>query len=175
MVSVPEFSHVVKLSEIGGGRQLHLTANDGERTSLAERFGLAALDSLTADIGLKHEASGISATGHLTATLEQNCVATGNPVRAKIDEAIALRFVAESDMPGDAEIELGAEDCDTIFHDGHGIDIGEAIAQSLGLALDPYPRCADADEALKAAGVKAEQEAGPLGALAALKDLLTKS
>ena len=34
---------------------------------------------------------------------------------------------------------------------------------------DPYPRSADADSALKAAGVLSESEAGPFAVLAKLK------
>ncbi len=53
----------------------------------------------------------------------------------------------------DEEMELGAADLDTIFHDGLGDRPGRAIADTLALALDPYPRSADADAALKEAGV----------------------
>jgi hypothetical protein len=48
------------------------------------------------------------------------------------------------------------------------------VAQSLGLALDPYPRSPDAGEILKAAGVKSEEDIVPVGALSSLKDLLAK-
>jgi uncharacterized metal-binding protein YceD (DUF177 family) len=60
-----------------------------------------------------------------------------------------------------------------MFHDGQTIDLGEAVAQSLGLALNPYPRSLEAERALKAAGVKGEEDAQPVaGAFASLKDLL---
>ena len=58
------------------------------------------------------------------------------------------------------------------FTTAASIDIGEAAAETLALALDPYPRAPDAGEALKAAGVKGEEEAGPFAALAALKGKL---
>jgi hypothetical protein len=58
---------------------------------------------------------------------------------------------------------------DVQFHDGTAIDVGEAVAQSLALALDPYPRAPDAEAALKEAGVTSEAETGPFAALAALK------
>jgi hypothetical protein len=60
-------------------------------------------------------------------------------------------------------------DLDTMFHDGQAIDLGLAIADTLALALNPYPRGPAADEALKAAGVLSEAEAGPFAALAKLK------
>ena len=69
----------------------------------------------------------------------------------------------------DEEIELGAEDCDTVFYDGAQIALGGAIADTLALSIDPYPRSAGAEVALKEAGVLSEEQAGPFAALAALK------
>jgi hypothetical protein len=50
------------------------------------------------------------------------------------------------------------------------------VAQGFSLALDPFPRVADAEERLRAAGVKSEEEAeeariesSPFAALKALK------
>ena len=71
--------------------------------------------------------------------------------------------------PGDEEVELKADDLDTSFHDGAAIDLGTAVADTLALELDPYPRSANAEEALREAGVVSEEEAGPFAALAALK------
>jgi uncharacterized metal-binding protein YceD (DUF177 family) len=56
-----------------------------------------------------------------------------------------------------------------VFHDGATIDLGGAIADTLALALDPYPRSAGADEALREAGVISEAEASPFAVLARLK------
>lgn len=173
----PEFSHVVKLTDIGSGAtHIKLTANEAERSALAERFGLLTLDQLEADIALSREARGFLAEGRLTAKLGQACIATGEPVPATMDEPIKVLFIAEPAHAADSEVELDADDCDMMFHDGQGVDIGEAAAQSLGLALDPYPRSANADGILKQAGViseeTAQQESSPFGALAALKDKL---
>ena len=44
----------------------------------------------------------------------------------------------------------------------------------MALALDPFPRGPGAEAALKVAGVISEEEAGPFGALAGLKDRLGK-
>jgi uncharacterized metal-binding protein YceD (DUF177 family) len=173
MVSANEFTYVVKLSEVGShSRNIHLSADASAREGLKKRFDLAALDSLEANISLTPEASGILATGRFTASLAQICIASGDPVPALLDEPVNIRFIPEPVSGG--EIELEADDCDTMFHDGQTIDLGEAVAQSLGLALDPYPRSAEAEKILKAAGVKAEGEVAPTGALASLKDLLAK-
>ena len=115
----------------------------------------------------------VRATGRLKAALEQACVATGEPVPAHVDEAFDLLFLPEPKIGRpDEEIELGADELDVIFHDGAAIDLGGAIADTLALALDPYPRSAGADAALKEAGVLSEEEAGPFAALAALKEKL---
>ncbi len=71
-------------------------------------------------------------------------------------------------------VALGESELDVIFYEGGTIDIGEAVAETLFLALDPYPRAPQAEEALRAAGVISEEEVRPGGALAGLKDLLGK-
>ena len=71
-------------------------------------------------------------------------------------------------------VELGSADLDTIFHDGAAIELGSEIADTLALAIDPYPRSPGADSALKEAGVLSEEEAGPFAALAALKSKMDR-
>lgn len=167
-----EFSWPVKLDTIGGAPQaLSVEAGAAEREALARRFGLLALDSLTADIALSRDGDAVTLSGRLRAEAIQACVASGAPVPAAIDEPIALLFrPASGDNRADEEVELDEGELDVLFHDHAAIDVGEAVAQSLALALDPYPRATGAEAALKAAGVKSEAEAGPFAALAALRD-----
>lgn len=166
----PEFSHVVPLSDIGSRIVHHsLAASESERAALARRFGLLSLDALGGEIDLASDDSGIIARGTITASLSQACVISGAAVPASIDEPFEVRFVAETDYEPDAEIELDANDCDVMFHDGRGVDLGELVAQTLGLAIDPYPRSPDAEAVLEKAGVKDEAEVGPFAALAALR------
>ncbi len=175
MVTPNEFSHVIKLSEAGSVcRNVHLSADEAARAGLMARVDLAALDSLKADISLTHDAEAVVATGRFTAEFAQYCIASHDIVPAKMDEAIYIRFIPEPVVRGEVELELEADDCDTMFHDGQTIDLGEAVAQSLGLGLNPYPRSSEAEKMLKAAGVKSEEEVVPTGALAGLKDLLAK-
>jgi uncharacterized metal-binding protein YceD (DUF177 family) len=166
----PEFSHPVPLSEIGS-KAVHvkLVASDEQRAALARRFDLLSLDALSANVSVRHENEGIMVEGRLEAELIQACVASGAPVPAKLSERFTIRFIPDPEHAPDVEIELEADDCDTIFHDGRVVDLGEAVAQTLGLAIDPYPRSAAANTALKKAGVKDEHEAGPFAALAALR------
>ena len=39
---------------------------------------------------------------------------------------------------------------DVIFYEGETIDIGEAVAETLSLSLDPYPRAPGAETVLQA-------------------------
>lgn len=179
MVSANEFSHVVKSSDIGTGQsRIILNADEHERAALAARFDLLSLDRLEADIALSRDARGVIAEGRVRASLEQPCIATGEPVADTIDEPVRIFFIAEPSDSGDAEVELGPDDCDSMFYDGQSVDLGEAIAQTLGLALNPYPRSPDAEKVLKKAGVISEeaarQEGSPFGALASLRDKLGK-
>jgi hypothetical protein len=167
---IPEFSHIVPLSEIGLKAVHHnLLANDDERAALAKRFGLIALDRLTAEVSLSSDDIGIVTKGSLSADVLQVCVVSGALVPAQINENFAIRFLPEPAFEPDAEIELEVEECDTMFHDGRIIDLGEAVAQTLALAIDPFPRSPNAEEVLQEAGITDTQPTGPFAALAALK------
>lgn len=170
-----DFCHCLPLDRIRDGDRIDMVADEAERALLADRLGLVSLDRLEAHAALSRDGQSIRATGRLKASLDQACVATGEPVPAHIDEPFELLFAPEpKDGRPDEEIELGKADLDTIFHDGSTIDLGGAIADTLALALDPYPRSAGADAALKEAGVLTEEEASPFAALAALKEKLGK-
>lgn len=165
---IEDFAHRLTLGRIRDGERIGLVADDGERRAIAERLDLASLDRLEAHASLKRDGERVRATGRVAAALEQRCVVTGEPVAAHVDEPFDIAFVPEP-QAGDEEIELKPEDCDTVFHDGAAIDLGSAIADTLALALDPYPRSAAAEAALREAGVLSEEEAGPFAALAQLK------
>ena len=167
-----DFCRRLQLDQIRDGDRIDLVADEKDRREIADRLALLSLDRMEAHAALSRDGRKVDAKGRLKASLGQACVATGEPVPAHIDEAFELRFVPEPRGGADEEIELGEEDLDTIFHDGSAIDLGSAIADTLALSLDPYPRSAGADAALKEAGVLTEEEASPFAALAALKNKL---
>ena len=164
------FAHHLKLDRIGDGERLDLVADEAERQAIARRLGLNALDRLEAHAVLSRKGEIVRAAGRLLASLEQNCVVTNDPVASHVDEPFNLVFAPEpASDGGDEEIELGEADCDMVFHDGAAIDLGTAIADTLALSIEPYPRSAGADAALKEAGVMSEAEASPFAALAKLR------
>ena len=174
-MSENEFSHIIKLDTIGEPRRVQLTANEEERARVAKRFDLLALEKLEADCDIQRDGNIVRAKGRFSAIATQACIASGEPVPVDLSQELHILFIPVPGHAPDAEIELEPDDCDSIFHDGKVIDLGEAVAQTLGLTLDPYPRSPDAETALRAAGVKSEEEAGAFGALADLKAKLEKN
>ena len=141
-----EFAHLLPLNQIRDGERIELSANEAERQRIGERLGLRSLDRLDAHATLERKGGIIRAHGRLKAALCQSCVVTDEPVDAHSDEAFDIYFLPEPTSDSSAEeIELQESDCDVVFHDGSAIDLGEAIADTLALTLDPYPRSAGAD------------------------------
>lgn len=165
-----EFSRPVDLRSIGS-EPLSLSATREEREALARRFGLVSLERLEAQVSLERDVDEVSATGTLEADLVQSCAVSGDDLRQQIREDLAMRFVPSSDAPGDPdeEIELAADELDEIAYEGTSFDLGEAVAQSLALAIDPFAVGPNADEARRAHGLMEEGASGPLAE--ALKEL----
>lgn len=174
MMEAPEFSHIVKLSEIGSTpRTGRLSASEEERSKLAQRFDLPKITSLDASYSLLAGGDRISFTGRLESDLQQRCSVTGENFQVRLREPFDIAFVPKLEIEGtDEEIELTEDDCDVIEYEHGQLDLGEAIAQTLYLALAPFPRGPNADVVAQKI-LTSEEEAGPFGALAALKDKLT--
>jgi uncharacterized metal-binding protein YceD (DUF177 family) len=117
-----------------------LTASETVRHALAKRFGLESIDLLEGALAVVRDGPGAKATGRLVADVVQSCVVSGEPVPAHMEEELELRF-EPLDEGGD-EVELEAEALDVMPVEGDAIDLGEALAQALAVALDPYPRAA---------------------------------
>lgn len=163
------FSLARPIAAIRGGDRIDLAADEQDCADIAARLGLPSVSALQAHAVLERDGDSVTATGRLKANLEQACVATGEPIATSLDEPFELHFRPGPNGRPDEEIELGADDLDTIFHDGSTIPLGESLVDTLALALEPFPRGPNAAAALQEAGVISEEEAGPFAALAALK------
>jgi uncharacterized metal-binding protein YceD (DUF177 family) len=175
---VNEFSRLYRLETLSAEpARVEIEAGADEREALARRFGLVAVASLTAEAELSRSGEAATAVGRLRARVTQSCVASAEPVEAEVAEDFRVDFrPSPADARPEEEIELGEGELDIVFYEGGAIDLGEAVAQTLLLGLDPYPRSPAAEAALKEAGVKSEEEAriesSPFAALAALKGKL---
>ncbi len=162
---MPEFSRTVRIDTLGEApRTMEIAADEPERAALAERFDLVAIERLSAELSLSRKGEAVAASGTLRAAVTQSCVVTDGPVPAEIDESFAIEFRPQPRAGAEEEIELGEEEMDIVFYDGAMIDVGEAVAETLSLALDPYPRSPEAEEALREAGIKDEAQAARAGA-----------
>lgn len=166
-MSETEFSRLIDRRRIPDSA-VRLDAHDAERAGLARRFGLVAIERLTAEIVLEPDGEAIAAQGRLRAEIVQSCAVSGEDLPVAIDEPLALRFVPDRPV-AEEEVELNESELDEIPYAGEVFDLGEAVAQSLALAIDPYACGPTAEAARKAAGLLDEGAAGPFAALAALK------
>jgi uncharacterized metal-binding protein YceD (DUF177 family) len=133
------------------------------------------LDRLTADLHLKRTGAGvIRVSGHLEANVTQACIISLAPVPNVLVVDFEM-FFAEDVGATEADLTLSYDQDDPPEPvTGGQIDLGEAVAEQLGLNLDPYPRAAGAklSGSWTAAVVDTADEApkrNPFAALQALK------
>lgn len=165
-MTAPEFSRLVDLRQpLAAPVEIEATAD--ECRALAKRFGLVAIERLGAKVALAPDGEAVEARGRLRAAVVQSCAVSGEDLAVEIDEPLALRFVPEAPV-GAEELELDAGKLDEIPYTGTAFDLGEAVAQSLALAIDPYAVGPEAEKVRREA-LADETASGPFAALAALK------
>lgn len=165
-MSASEFSRLVR-ARPAPPEHLTIEADEAECAALAARFGVTAIRKLAADVALARDGEAIEASGTLSAEVVQLCAVSDEEFPVRIEEPLALRFVTEErSVDPEVEAELPGDEPDEIAFDGETFDLGEAVAQTLGLAIDPYAEGPNADTARREAGIVAEGEAeGPLAEL----------
>lgn len=145
--------------------RLAIEAGPDERAALAERFEVAAIEALRAELAFDPDGTAVVATGTMTAALVQSCAVSGENFAVHIEEQLALRFVPEARaVDPEEDAELPGDEPDEIEFTGDMFDLGEAVAQSLGLAIDPYAEGPNAETVRREAGII--DESAPKGALA---------
>jgi uncharacterized metal-binding protein YceD (DUF177 family) len=134
----PEFHRPVTLDHIGPhGLDLTVEATLAECAALAVRMNLPAVLAISCAFHLIRESRDkVLARGVLQATVTQTCVISLDDFDASVQEVFQVRFVPA----GEESDDIDPESDDEIPFEGNIIDLGEAAAEQLGLALDPYPR-----------------------------------
>lgn len=171
---------VIPLNEISkDAKYFQVTVNDAERAALVERFKIRSLDNLSCDISVETdlEREGIAVKGHLKATLVQQCIVTLGDVPEMVDESFELLLVSPEQAARFDEDELYAdpEAPDYDAFEGESVPLGEIVAQTLSVMMNPYPRVAGA-EIKPIAGSnfsvneELEKKPNPFAALAELRD-----
>lgn len=171
-MTAPEFSLMID-PRLLPAAAVTLTPDAAQRAALARRFGLVAIEAMSATASLEPDGAGVRAQGRLAARVVQPCAVSGEDITVAIDEPVELLFVpahlAAAPSGPDAEVEIDTDDEDEIAYEGDRFDLGEAIAQSLGLAIDWFATGPDADRVRREHGLEGEGASGPFAALAALK------
>lgn len=116
-----------------GSREI-VSADQKELKALAERLGIPAFHSLTADLKAEPwRGGGLKITGEFKADLDQVCVVTLEQFRDTIQGPVDRIYLPET-----AEATSEEDDADHLV--AGEADLGELVTETLALALDPYPR-----------------------------------
>ena len=140
-----------------------MEADAGEQAALAHRLSLPAIHTLSAELKAEPwRGSGIKLEGRLSADLEQVSVVSLEAFRRQVEFPVLRYF-----LPAAAAHAEG-DDIDAI-EDG-SIDMGEVVAETLALELDPYPR-KEGEEFAVVAETRTEsvEKVSPFAALSELK------
>ena len=165
-MSQSEFHRMVDIRQANGSA-VTLTADAAERAALAKRFGIVAIERLDATVTVDRDGPAVTADGTLEADIVQACAVSAEDFAVAVREPIALRFVPATPASaiGDIDAEIDAEAIDEIEFTGTAFDLGEAVAQTLALVIDPFATGPNAEDARRRAGLLGESETGPFAAL----------
>lgn len=145
----PEFSRPYSPDSLGEDEVVErVEASATERSAVARRLSLVSLDRLAAVLRIRRsDGQGvISVAGRFEAEVTQTCVVSLQPLDRHLAEDFSVRYwlaPADGGETGTVDVDAAVDDPpETLGPDG--LDLGETVVQQLAIALDPYPRGADA-------------------------------
>lgn len=132
---VHEFSRPLQVDRVPAlGCHERLAADEKECAALAKRLGLAKLHSLGGLLkAVPWRGGGLKVTGTLNAKVDQVSVISLETFTTDLEFAVERYFLSPRAGPPTDE-----EDVDII--ENGIVDLGEILAESMALELDPYPR-----------------------------------
>ena len=141
----------VAVEDVGEtGDHFDLVADAEIRAAIARIAGLRDLPRLEAQFDVvRRGADSLQVTGHVSATVGQNCVVTLEPISNEVAEDVDLLFVPPAAIAADGVEEkdeatagVGREtkwdEPEALI--GGMVDLGALATEFLLLGLDPYPR-----------------------------------
>lgn len=130
----PEFSRPLTVARIAAkGSHERLEADAKECKALAKRFGVPAVHGLRGLLLAKPwRGGGVKVTGDVECDLEQVSVVSLEAFRSTVRFAVERYFLQRHVLAG------GEDEVDPI--ENGEIDLGEVMAETIALELDPYPR-----------------------------------
>ncbi len=139
--AAPELSRPLAVDAVGpAGLTVEVRASAAECAALTRRMDIPTVLDLLCRFRLTAiPGAALLAEGHLQARVVRLCVVTLEEFETLTEERFRLRFVPAGREADDDD----PESDDEIAYTGAAIDLGEAAAEQLALALDPYPRKPD--------------------------------
>lgn len=177
----PEWSHPIDAADLDPqGKKIVIEANDAQRAALANRLGVARVQSAKAELRLTPEGARVHVAGHLSAKILQNCAVTLEPIESGIEEEFeawyadpgkAVSFMKarhEKQRHSQTEMPVLEESDDPEEMENGMIDVGELATQYFSLAINPYPHAPGAQYEIgddEAPAAPAEERKNPFAAL----------
>lgn len=171
------FSYQVKVGHISANPvTVKLVADERERAGLARLWKVESVKRLESELQVaRWKKDGVRIHGRVEAEIVQSCVVTLEPVESVISEAVDRIYVPEGsrlarlvlDERGEMVLDPEGDDIPETFT-GDTVDAGEAVTETVALAIDPYPRKAGVEFADHVESSEAD-DAKP-SPFAALKD-----
>ncbi|SCA55131.1 conserved hypothetical protein [Candidatus Terasakiella magnetica] len=143
-MSENEFTHPFAVDKLGPNpKRIHIDATEQERAALSERFDLDEMTIFKSQAVLQRlSGKKIECRYEGHCEIIQQCVVTFKPVKTGIDLAFTRVYDSSfkhQDDEKEVEIDIDATDELDPIIDGV-IDLADALAEELGLEIDPYPR-----------------------------------
>ena len=145
LVIAAEFSRICATDRLPPeGEAFAIEASGPERTAVARRLDLVAIEALRARgaIGRRGAEGVLAVEGSLSAEVVQRCVVTLEPIVVELETGFTRLFsAAVAEQAVEVDIDPAAELVEPL--DNGLIDLGEIAVEELSLALDPYPRAVE--------------------------------
>ena len=149
MSKVFDFIFMLDVDEVHAeGRTYKLRATKSQLSDLVDRFKLVALNSFSAEISVQSEAKAdtVWIRGNIEADLVQQCVVTLGDVPEQVSDSFELMLVSPelAEKMDEDEVYLDPKAPDYDAFEGPTIPVGDIVAQTLSVLMDPYPKQAHA-------------------------------
>ena len=131
---------------------MRVEADEAERAAIAVFLDVRSVENLSADLRISPwRRDGVRVKGTVRADITQNCVVTLEPLEATIEEEVDATFLPENSRQfhrkfneeGELIVDPNGPDEPEPFA-GSEVDIAALVIETIGLAIDPYPRKPDA-------------------------------
>jgi uncharacterized metal-binding protein YceD (DUF177 family) len=141
-MNVAPWSVPVAVAEVPEtGRHLALVADAVTRAAIAKFVELPQIPRLEAAFELtRYARNGLRVVGRVSATVEQTCVITLEPMLNEVEEVVDLVFLPAAEIDNRIRPEDDILDDPPELLQGGTVDLGAVATEFLVLGIDPYPR-----------------------------------